>query len=243
MVDFIIENGVLIKYNGKKSHVVIPDGVTSIGEVAFHSHTNLKSVEIPNTVTSIGDNAFSDCRHLTNIKIPNSVTSFGIGAFFMCTDLKSIEIPSSVININKYAFSGCTSLTNIKIPNGISYIGFCTFDTKKVKPQYKQNGSLRAFKAFFHDWTCKNDFQYKVGESYHQDGKIVCCHNGFHACPNPLDIFDNYYGNLSKLHFAEVELYGKIERAFGVTASSDIKIIRELTISELAEIYNSMEKV
>ena len=35
MSDFIIENGVLIKYKGSEEAVVIPNGVTEIGEGAF----------------------------------------------------------------------------------------------------------------------------------------------------------------------------------------------------------------
>lgn len=33
--DFVIENGVLTKYNGSNENVVIPDGVTEIGSRAF----------------------------------------------------------------------------------------------------------------------------------------------------------------------------------------------------------------
>ena len=33
--DFLIENGILTEYRGNKKDVVIPDGVTSIGEEAF----------------------------------------------------------------------------------------------------------------------------------------------------------------------------------------------------------------
>ena len=36
MSDFVIENGVLTNYIGKGGDVVISEGVTSIGEDAFH---------------------------------------------------------------------------------------------------------------------------------------------------------------------------------------------------------------
>lgn len=35
MSDFVIENGVLKKYNGKDENVVIPEGITTIGFTAF----------------------------------------------------------------------------------------------------------------------------------------------------------------------------------------------------------------
>ena len=175
-----------------------------------------------------------------NAVIPKNVTHIRYNVFFGCESLKSVKIPKSVTFIDNFAFDGCSNIANINIPNSVVYIGFCAFNVKKVKPQYN-NGKLRAFKAFFHDWTCRN-FKYEVGKSYHQDGKIQCCENGFHACPSPLDIFDYYYGNLDKLHFAEVELSGTMDFEDDKIAASDIKIVRELSASELAEIYNSMEK-
>ena len=82
--------------------------------------------------------------------------------------------------------------------------------------------SLRAFKAFHEDWTCRG-FKYNIGKAYHQDGKIKCCSNGFHACCNPLAIFGYYYGDMTKRCFAEVELSGEVSWADDKVAASDIK--------------------
>lgn len=62
--DFIIENGVLTKYVGPGGEVVIPDGVTSIGDSAFSYCIALTSVTIPEGVTSIGGWAFFQCARL-----------------------------------------------------------------------------------------------------------------------------------------------------------------------------------
>lgn len=74
---FHIENGCLKEYIGADKEVVIPNGVTSIGEYAFFRCKSLKSVIIPDGVTSIGNYAFSDCKSLRSVVIPDSVISIG----------------------------------------------------------------------------------------------------------------------------------------------------------------------
>ncbi len=108
--------------------IVIPEGVTSIGEVAFFDCRCLISITIPSSVTEIGDCAFCHCTSLTSIDIPNSVTKIGSSAFQDCTSLTSIDIPNSVTWIGHSAFNGCKSLTSIDIPNSVTWIGANAFD-------------------------------------------------------------------------------------------------------------------
>jgi len=48
-----------VKYNGKAANVIIPAGVTAIGDGAFYKCTGLTSVTIPASVRSIGNYAFA----------------------------------------------------------------------------------------------------------------------------------------------------------------------------------------
>ena len=91
-------------------------------------NTEIKDLVIPNGVTSIGDHAFYDCSSLTSVTIPNSVTSIGSGAFFKCSKLTSVTIPNSVTSIGNGAFYGCSGLTSITIPNSVTSIGSWAFD-------------------------------------------------------------------------------------------------------------------
>ena len=83
----------LISYFGADKCIIIPDSVTSIGNMAFELCSSLKQIIIPDSVTSIGYCAFELCSSLKQIIIPDSVTSIGGIAFNMCSSLKQIIIP------------------------------------------------------------------------------------------------------------------------------------------------------
>ena len=110
MSQFEIEDGMLRKYTGPGGDVVIPAGVTDIGEDAFSYRTNVTRVVIPAGVTGIVDRAFEHCSGLRVVTIPDSVTDIGREAFAFCDSLTKILIPASVTGIGERAFEGCRSL-------------------------------------------------------------------------------------------------------------------------------------
>ena len=65
-----------------------------------------------------------------------------------------------------------------------------------------------AYKGFNTDLTCR-DFKFKIGETYTHEGEVEACASGFHACENPMDVF-NYYNPTSR--FAIVECLGEISK-------------------------------
>ena len=103
--------------------LTIPSGVTSIGNRAFHGCSGLTSLTIPSGVTSIGNYAFHDCSGLTSLTLPSSVTSIGYGAFDGCSGLTSLTIPSGVTEISDWTFEGCSGLTSLTIPSSVTSIG------------------------------------------------------------------------------------------------------------------------
>ncbi len=129
----IIENGVTsigsVAFNGLRSlkTVTIGNSVTRIGGSAFLYCTSLTSVTIGDSVTSIGDWAFLECYSLNSVDIPDSVKIIGDSAFGLCTSLTSLTIGDSVTNIGNSAFHDCTALTSVTIPDSVTSIGSSAF--------------------------------------------------------------------------------------------------------------------
>ena len=179
LTDFKIKKGVLIKYLGNSEDVVIPEGVTEIGNEAFRSCFYLESIEIPNGVTTIGNEAFTLCDSLRFIHIPNSVTSIGDGAFSWCESLQSVKIPDSVTSIGENAFWECKSLQSIEIPNGVTEIERDTFYGWKSLKSVKIPKSVKRIdsNAFYHCNRIKSVeipcTIYKGEELFPYDAKII----------------------------------------------------------------------
>ncbi len=112
--DFVIRKGCLISYDGEGSDVVIPEGVTSIGEDAFRNSKSMVSVTIPEGVAYIERCAFQNCANLASVTIPERVTNIAEYAFKDCTNLKKVTL-RHVTFIGRGAFSYCTSLTDINL--------------------------------------------------------------------------------------------------------------------------------
>lgn len=98
--------------------IVLPKGITTIGDDAFSYNTSLTSIKIPNTVTSIGKRAFQGCTNLTSIEIPEGVKSIGYAAFSSCSKLTTITLPASLTSFNGTALAGLSRLTEVKVADG-----------------------------------------------------------------------------------------------------------------------------
>ncbi|HAF2317198.1 TPA: hypothetical protein G8N20_001936 [Salmonella enterica] len=91
------------------------------------------------------------------------------------------------------------------------------------------------FKGFNKDLKCR-DFQFKIGKTFHHDGKVEACGSGFHACECPFDVFSYYPPAESR--YAETISFGVIDREeIGDTkiASASITIKAELTLPQFIQ--------
>ncbi|MBQ2898766.1 MAG: leucine-rich repeat protein [Oscillospiraceae bacterium] len=124
--DFVIENGVLKKYNGKDKNVVIPEGVREIGENAF-SRKHIKTVSMPDSVEVIGWNAFESCRYLEKVSFSDNLKEILPNAFGNCQALESVSLPNSLKKIDICAFSGCFNIKELILPEHDFEIGESAF--------------------------------------------------------------------------------------------------------------------
>lgn len=96
--------------------IVIPAGVTFIGDKAFEDCRSLKSVTFEGkNVETIGDWAFYNCHELSSITIPEGVKSIGLSAFYGCTYLTDLKLPSTVESIADNGFAQCGKLQQISV--------------------------------------------------------------------------------------------------------------------------------
>lgn len=83
---------------------IVGNNVTFVGNGAFTSNSNLKTIEFPNCET-ISDGAFSSCGALTEFPYMPKLKTIGQQAFSSCTGLRSVELFGDVETIGANAFN------------------------------------------------------------------------------------------------------------------------------------------
>lgn len=135
-------------------HIIVEDGITSLGSRLFRKFNNVETIDLPTSLTKIKNWTFQNCGSLKSISIPEGVTEIGNGIFNDCVSLKNITFPSTLkeipylggigeddglnvetIIMNKgikeigtSAFSRMNNLKSITIPDSITRIGQYAFE-------------------------------------------------------------------------------------------------------------------
>ena len=88
--------------------------------------TEIIDLVIPEGVTRIGQYAFERCEAIKSVTFPKSLTSIGWNTFYY-SGLESVTIPEGVTEIEEGTFQHCGNLASVTIPEGVTKIGFCAF--------------------------------------------------------------------------------------------------------------------
>jgi len=107
MKNYWKENGVLNlpwgDYADMISTVVIEDGITAIGQMAFYGMDNLQTVVLADSVTEIRNYAFKNAAALTSINLEN-VDYIREGAFYGCSALSDVTLADNA-TVEDWAFA------------------------------------------------------------------------------------------------------------------------------------------
>lgn len=137
---------------GLTGPLIIPEGITRIGMMAFigcSGFTELKlpkalkiiesmafyecngltgELQIPEGIELIDQHAFEQCSRFSTLILPEGLTSIGDMAFIGCSGLKELKLPKGLKNIENNAFEGCIKLTELNLPEGLKSIGNSAFE-------------------------------------------------------------------------------------------------------------------
>lgn len=135
--------------------IVIPEGVTRIGEETFNGCSSLTSVEIPESMAFVDSEAFSGCYLLSSVKNYTTVTysalnnrswfntqydnwfaeqpeglvlSGNVALTYKGTLPSTLDIPEGVTHIADGAFANSNELTSVTIPSSVISIGQSAFE-------------------------------------------------------------------------------------------------------------------
>ena len=148
--NFVIEDGVLKKYQGSGGTAVIPEGVTTIWASAFADCVQIREVQIPEGVTKIAGFAFRGCTGLTRLELPEGLTEIDNYAFECCEGLRTVKFPASLKTIGSMAFSDCKNLEAADLPEGIESIGFMAFNCCPLLKRLEAPASVTYFGGGFY---------------------------------------------------------------------------------------------
>jgi hypothetical protein len=80
--------------------IILPVGITAIGNAAFKGCSSLKVVSnFPTSLETLGDNLFMDCKAMTQFTLSEHVKNIGKQTFSGCTNLKDIQLPAGLKTI------------------------------------------------------------------------------------------------------------------------------------------------
>lgn len=181
-------------------HLVISNGVTKIGKLAFGSCTLMTSATIPTSVTTIEQKAFFKCEDLKSITIPANVTTIEKSAFDTCTGLTSVIFAegSKLATIDEYVFKKCKSLSSITIPASVTTIGKMAFNgcTTLASVIFAEGSKLTTIKKSAFAFFCGDHFYINVpvGKELTVNGKT---YTGA-LTDNKADIISYLFKNLTK---------------------------------------------
>lgn len=170
---FFSDNGILYRaFCGKRilwlcprnrqGQIVIPDGVTHIGNGAFLG-CKISTVISPDSLKHIEYEAFAYSQ-IQKIYLAHNLNTIGVRAFWGCKQLFDINLKDINLKcVEEDAFSGCINLQTVELPASLNFLGSRAFiSTKEIKFQRFNNEFLNAVVDRVRLYTEKDNMYTKV---------------------------------------------------------------------------------
>lgn len=210
--------------DGSIEHIVVEEGVTSLGNYCFYS-VSVGDIVLPSTLKTIGSYSLANNPLLKTVDLKN-VTSIANFAFYMCYGLEEIYVPSTVATIGKSAFANCRVLNSVTFANQYMTV---TIDEKAFFkcPELREmcipfNARLRSYSVGFTDGE-------KVGTSvYYEDFTI-----SVYADSTAYSYATKHLMNMNLLDEMEIDQGAEIEREFFSENLND-KMIFKFSVQQSA---------
>ena len=235
--DFDIRDGCLVKYKGRKKHVIIPEGVEIIDSYAFKANSVIEGISIPKTLTEIKDNAFDDCPKFSEIHAEDARTmaklSFEGGAhpeyslFIGGEEVRDLVL-ENVGNIANGAFYRCRSLRSVSLGAGIE--GLVNAFSSSAVERVRISGSVKAVSGFS---SCKSLRSVEIGEGVEIIGENAFSFSGIEEIKIPSSVKEIGLAAFRACHsLSKIDLGDGVRKigsyAFAECAPEDISFPKSL---------------
>lgn len=120
----------------KMKTIILPEGVTEIGDRAFTNCESLEELSLPASLKKLGFNSFVACTGITKLSVASGNSAFRAenNCLISASDNRLIlgaanagRIPDGVIIIDNHSFAGIERLEKIIIPASVKTIGAGAF--------------------------------------------------------------------------------------------------------------------
>lgn len=141
----------LVEYHGNEDTVYVPSKLDGINVVGIYTETfafspDVRKVVIPEGIISIYDNAFHGCRKLEEIEVSsnNQIYASEDGILYskdykylvVCPPGKKgvVDVNENTIYVCDYSFFTCANVTDINIPESVEDLGLgCFYETDSLE--------------------------------------------------------------------------------------------------------------
>lgn len=119
------------------TEVVLPEGLTTIGNGGFASCPTLQKITIPASCTTIGSGCFTACDNFTTFTVADGNSNYQSNSDGVLLDKagttlvyypsgKAVDyaIPNGITTVSPTAFTGCRSLGRLTIPASVTTMDF-----------------------------------------------------------------------------------------------------------------------